>query len=89
MIGVIGAEDVEKIKPEMYDDDRECASGIDFLFMGHQVYLTLFTKVGWNRVLESAGFEVVHTETDLFKPPSAGCDDEMHYFVIARKPDVP
>ena len=91
LICVIGAEDCESVRSEMYDADGECASGIDYTFMGHKVSLTLFTKAGWNRLLEGVGFEVVHTETDLFKlPPAAKCDDddEMHYFVIAKKPEA-
>lgn len=88
LLAVIGAEDVDKIQPDMYDEDGECASGIEFTFMGHTVYLTLFTKAGWNRLLEGHGFEIVHTETDLFKPPDPQCDEEMHYFVIARKPEA-
>ena len=49
--------------------------------------MTLFTKMGWNNLLERAGFEVVYTETDVFSPPPvAVSDDEPHYFVIGRKP---
>ena len=87
MICVVGAEDAKEIEPELYDEDGECAQGIPWRFMGYQVCVTLFTKEGWNHVLERAGFEVVETETDLFKlGEEAKSDDEMHYFVIARKP---
>ena len=49
--------------------------------------MKLFTKEGWNNLLESAVFEIAHSETDLFRPPAAaGCDDERHYFLIVRKP---
>ena len=86
MICVIGAEDTAEIRPQLYDEDGECASGIGWTFMGHKVYLTLFTKAGWNRLLEGVGFAVVHAETDFLKlPPDTKSDDEMHYFVIARK----
>ena len=89
LICVIGAEDCAGVRGEMYDPDGECASGIGFRFMGHRVYLTLFTKAGWNRLLEGVGFVVVHAETGLFEPPpAADSDDEMHYFVIARKPEA-
>ncbi len=85
LIGVFGAEDCEPT-PEMYDSDGLCATGIPFTFMNHTVSMTLFTKAGWNALLEEAGFEVIHTETDIFSPPPATvCDDEPHYFVIARK----
>ena len=86
LIGVIGAEDCNTA-PEMYNSDGQCATGIHFTFMNHKVSMTLFTKVGWNALLIEAGFEIIHTETDIFKlPPSALCDDEPHYFVIAQKP---
>ena len=63
LIGVFGAEDVET-KPEQYDADKECASGVENTFMAHRVSMTLFTKAGWNKLLDYAGSEVVHTETD-------------------------
>ena len=86
MIGVFGAEDCDT-KPEQYDADGECASGIENVFMAHRVFMTLFTKMGWNKQLEGAGFEIVRTETDVFiPPPAAKCDDDPHYFVFAKKP---
>ncbi len=85
LIGVIGAEDCETA-PEMYDSDGQCATGVPFTFMNHKVSVTLFTKAGWNALLKQAGFEIIHTETDIYTPPPATvCDDEPHYFVIARK----
>ena len=89
LICTMGAEDCAGTRAEMYDADGECASGIDWTFMGYKVYLTLFTKTGWKKLLEYAGFEVVHEEIDEFKlPPEAKCDDETHFFVIARKPTI-
>lgn len=86
LIGVFGAEDCTTT-PDMYDSDGQCASGIDFIFMNHKVKMTLFTKAGWKHLLEYSGFEIVHEETDVFSPPPVTvCDDEPHYFVIARKP---
>ena len=86
LIGVFGAEDCAT-SAAMYDADGQCASGIDFVFMNHRVKMTLFTKAGWKHLLECSGFEIVHEETDVFSPPPAAvCDDEPHYFVIARKP---
>ncbi len=88
LIGVFGAEDCET-KPEQYDADGECASGVENTFMAHRVSMTLFTKLGWNKLLEGAGFDIVHTETDWFSPPPAAiCDDDPHYFVIAKKPNA-
>ena len=88
LIGVFGAEDCDTT-PEMYDPDGQCATGIPFTFMNHKVSMTLFTKAGWNALLVDAGFELVHAETDVFRPPaSTVCDDEPHYFVIAQKPST-
>ena len=88
LIGVFGAEDIET-KPEQYDSDEECASGVENTFMAHRVSMTLFTKMGWNKLLEDAGFDILHSETDWFSPPSdAISDDDPHYFVIAKKPSI-
>ena len=85
LIGVIGADDCETT-PEMYDADGKCASGIGYTFMNHRVSITVFTKAGWIGLLEGVGFEIVHTESDFFSPPpTAVSDDEMHFFIIARK----
>ena len=88
LIGVIGAEDANKVQPSMYDPDGECVNGADFTFMGYNVYLTLFTKAAWIRLLESRGFAIVHTEVDRFQPSHPQCDEELHYFVIAKKPEA-
>lgn len=86
LIGVIGAEDA-RAKPEQYDEDGECAHGIEGTFMAHLSIITLFTKPGWNKLLEGVGFEIVYTEADTFNPPSsARCDDGLYYYVIAKRP---
>lgn len=85
LILVIGADDV-KTSPEMWDADGQCARKIGWTFMNRTVYITLFTKAGWNSLLKEAGFNITHTETDRFVPAAEGCDVEPHYFVVARKP---
>ncbi|KAI4210628.1 MAG: hypothetical protein LQ351_006507 [Letrouitia transgressa] len=88
LLGVFCAEDLET-KPEQYDADQECATGVENIFMAHRVFMTLFTRSGWNNLLEGAGFEIVHTESYVFSPPStAVCDDDPRYFVIAKRPSV-
>ena len=86
MICTFGAGDCEGAEDNMYDVDGECASGVPWRFMGRKVFLTVFTKGGWTRMMQAAGFEIVYTETNEFKVPAEDCDDEMHYFVIARRP---
>ncbi|PQE29034.1 methyltransferase type 11 protein [Rutstroemia sp. NJR-2017a BBW] len=55
-------------------------------FLGNNVTITLFTKEGWRLLLEKNGFEVIVEKEDLFKlPPETDSDDELHYFLIARK----
>ena len=78
----------ESVNPgrEMYDKDGLCARGLQFRFMGQNIELMLMTKEGWKVMLERAGFEIVFTEEDLFVPPEeAKSDDEMHYYIVARK----
>ena len=86
LISTFGAEDCVQVKSENYDADGECASKIVWNFMGEKVLITLFTKAGWKVLLEKAGFEIVHTEEDLFTPPAAAdCDPEPRYYIIAKK----
>lgn len=88
LMGVIGADDRAKdVKAEMWDADGLFARGIPTTFMGRLEFKNLFTKKGWDALLEGAGLKVLSAEVDVFKPPpDAGCDDEPHYFVIAKKP---
>jgi len=84
------AEDCPQTAAEMYSPDGQCASGIEFLFMGKKVLLTLLTKEGWEVGLKEAGFEIVHTQKDLFVPPPyAESEEEVHYFITARKAPNP
>ena len=84
-ICMVAAEDCNPTR-EKYDEDGLCASGMQFMFMGQKVSLTLMTREGWKSMLESAGFELVDTEMHVFEPPAeANSDPEPHYFIIARK----
>ncbi|KAI4160527.1 MAG: hypothetical protein LQ342_005634 [Letrouitia transgressa] len=88
LIGVFGAEDLET-KPEQYDADQECANRVEKIFMAHSAFMTLFTKPDWNKLLESAGFEIVHTESYVFSPPPAAVyNNNPRYFVIAKRLSV-
>jgi SAM-dependent methyltransferase len=85
-ICTIAAEDVRPKPSPEYDEDGLCARDIGFRFLGNNVKTTLFTEDGWRLLLEKNGFEIVVEKKDLFKlPPETDSDDEMHYFLIARK----
>ncbi|MCJ1404197.1 hypothetical protein MMC11_007422 [Xylographa trunciseda] len=83
----IAAEDIDVMgKSRGYDKDGLCARDIGFQFMGDDVKITLFTREGWKELLKAHGFEIVDSFTELFVPPEkARSDEEMHYFLIARK----
>ena len=88
LLCVFGAED-RKNRPEQHDPDGECAHGINSIFMAHISYMTPVTKKGWTKMLESVGFEIAKTKTDTFDTPKeAVCDDDLYYYIIAKKPDV-
>jgi hypothetical protein len=87
-LGTICAEDL-RTTPEMYDQDGLCANDVTMTFMGSETLTTAFTKEGWKQLLREAGFEIFYTQMDLFVPrrsPVIAFDDEMHYFIMARKP---
>lgn len=87
LINTISAEDCECVTPEMYDPDGQCARNVPWMFLNNKCPATLLTKAGWNGLLEKAGFERVHTDTDLFVPRADPvCYNEPRYYVIARKP---
>ena len=89
LINTFAAEDCTQVKARNWDADGECARRVEWMFMGNNVLITLFTRAGWKVLLEKAGFEIVHTEEDLFHPQAgadAHCDPEPHYYIFAGKP---
>ncbi|KAK6352251.1 hypothetical protein TWF730_009082 [Orbilia blumenaviensis] len=86
-VGSVAAEDCKPmVQDHHYDKDGLCARGIPFRFMGNDITLDLFTRIGWETILSQNGFEIIDTATDLFTPPrESQCDEEMHYFILARK----
>ena len=83
----IAAEDADVMgKSRGYDKDELCARDIGFRFMGDDVKITLFTREDWKELLGEHGLEIVDSFTELFVPSGeARSDEEMHYFLIARK----
>ena len=86
LISTFAAEDCEQVKAPNYDTDGECASKIQWGFFGQKVLITLFTRKGWKALFDKAGFEIVHTEEDLFTPAAdTECEPEPRYYIIAKK----
>ena len=78
--------EASNIAKELFDADGLCARGIPVRFMGTMIEATLMTKEFWIRLVEKAGFEILHTAEDLFVPSvDAKSDSEMHFYIIARK----
>ena len=87
LISTFAAEDCSQVKADNYDADGECATQVEWGFMGDKVLVTLFTRAGWKALLEKAGFEIVHTEEDLFTPPAdSDCEPGPRYYIFAKKP---
>ena len=77
LIGTFDAEACPQVKAANWDADGEWAGKVEWGFMGNTVLITLLSKAGWKALLGEAGFEIVHTEEDLFTPPAdAGCEPE-------------
>ncbi|KAI4160393.1 MAG: hypothetical protein LQ342_005804 [Letrouitia transgressa] len=86
LLGIIAAEDCN-LDSKVFDSDGKCATGVQTWFMKRPISVTLFTKAGWNDLLEDMGFELLHTKISAFAPPpNSGAAQETHYFIIARKP---
>ncbi|ESZ95229.1 hypothetical protein SBOR_4389 [Sclerotinia borealis F-4128] len=84
-IGTMVAEDFPT-ESQMFDEDGECARGIEHTFMGKRIGNLMYTKKGWVNLLRKFGFEVVKTEMVPFQAPTeAECDVEPHYYITARK----
>lgn len=84
LINTVAADSIPRLKAENLDSDGQCVGKMEWRFLGNFIYSTLFTKVGWKALLDKAGFDIVHTEEDLFTP-AADCDPELHYYIIAQK----
>ena len=86
-VGSIAAEDCHpETKGNGYDADGLGARKIPFRFMATDITLDLLTRKGWEKILTEHGFVILETMTDTFAPPpEAGCDEEAHYFIVAKK----
>ena len=74
------------VSNDLYDEDELCARKIPAHFMGQKFEVDHMSKKFWQQLLEKAGFEILHTENDLFVPPAeAMSENEMHFYIIARK----
>jgi len=69
-----------------FDPETGSASGMENVFLGNKIIITMFTQKGWRKLLEDAGFDVVYIETDLFKPKAKDAPEEPRYYIIAKKP---
>ena len=74
------------VSKNLYDEDGLCARRIPAHFMGHSFEVTAMSKKFWEQLVEKTGFEILHTEEDLFVPPAeADSESELHFYIIARK----
>ena len=79
-------EEGKKEQKEDADDEQLGARSFEHGFMGRRITNLLYTRAGWTRLLEDAGFEIIFTEKRDFKPPpQAGCDLEPHFYIAARR----
>lgn len=87
IIASMAADDSERqARNAIWAPDDESASGIEYRFMGIMQSMTLFTKKGWQLLLERNGFVVVDTRVHLFcPPPESQCENYPHFYVIAQR----
>lgn len=75
-------------KAGSWDPEAECHSGVEQTFMGNRIIITVYTQEGWKKLLQDAGFEIVHIETDRFIPRAEDSPEEPRYYIIAKKPSA-
>lgn len=85
LLSTITGEEYVSDAPKSWDPEQGCASGVEQTFMGNKIVITLYTQDGWKKLFKEAGFEVAHTETDMFVP-KAESPEEPRYYLIAKKP---
>ncbi|KAL6719772.1 hypothetical protein ACLMJK_001693 [Lecanora helva] len=86
LIVTFAAEDCSKqVKSDTYDADGHCAQNVKWTFMGTIKLITLFTRLGWERLLKDAGLQIIHASNDLFIPAAEGCDPEPRHYIQAKK----
>lgn len=90
LLVVMAAEKVPQITAADYDTDGLCVSDYSWKFgegaaTTRDLRVTLFTELGWKKLLGDVGFEVVCAEPCDFEP-GGGCESETHLFLSAKKP---
>ena len=81
-----GQEGFGKVGSGTWDPQARCCSGVEVSFMGNGIVITVYTQEGWRTLLQDAGFQIGHTETDLFVPKAEDTPEEPRYYIIAMKP---
>ncbi|MEE1752855.1 class I SAM-dependent methyltransferase [Streptomyces sp. SP18CS02] len=61
-------------------------SGLEFVWMGHQITVSSLADEDQLRLLEEAGLEVVHHHTALYHPRGQDAEPEQHLYVHAVRP---
>ena len=82
---ITGEEGQDLSKVENFDAENECAPNTEAIFLGNRIIITVFTPKGWRKLLEDAGFQIVSTDTDIFRPKAEGATAEPRFYVIAKK----
>lgn len=83
---LVSTIDGEGYAAKSFDPETGSASGIETIFLGNKIIITMYTQKGWRKLLQDAGFQIVHTENDLLKPKANDTPDEPRYYIIAKKP---
>ncbi|KAB8297773.1 hypothetical protein EYC80_001574 [Monilinia laxa] len=83
-IGTMVAEDFPT-EPWMFDDDGECARGIEHTFMGKRIGNLLYTRNGWVNLLRKVGFEVVKADMVPFQAPPEAENPVRSYTINKQK----
>lgn len=87
-VGALAADDYDSdpafpIEKARWDDDGLFVSGVEHKFMGDQVQISMFTREGWKRVLNEAGFEIVQTVKEGFVPANGHLYGRHEYYYIS------
>ncbi|KAL8822589.1 MAG: hypothetical protein Q9191_006673 [Dirinaria sp. TL-2023a] len=68
-----------------FDPETGCATGIENIFLGNRILVTVYTREGWKKLLRDAGFEVLVEKAQSFCPRAEEAPEEPRFYIIARK----
>ena len=74
-------------EPHRPGTDDNGARYIQNWFLGYTGSILVYTELGWQQLLEKAGFRILNLKKETYEPPadSGSASSELHFYITAQR----